>query len=220
MGGDLARTRKVHKRRYLLLYRRHLAVHHDLAPPHRRQSPDFTEERSEGTHCRSGNTQPPGVVSVHGESTMSWESRRRSWNAAMADGPVEDRGVYHLDRRVVDSSPVIRPGSGTSESIPDLQQHVISEPVGSSPTPMLPPEPRQNKSAAQAPSPTAEPRPSTPRHAPPSAAPSAPPAAKPVGAEVPSATGDPSSDDYYEGAARRVYVQACKRASTCAYVRT
>jgi len=147
---------------------------------------------------------------MSGESESAWESRRRSWTAAMADGPVEDRGVYHLDRRVVDSSPLIQPGSGTS--IPDLQQasqHVISEPVGSSPT--LPPAARQNasESAAQAPSPTAGPRPSTPRRPPPSATPSAPPAAaaraRPVEAQV---TGDPSSDDYYEGATRRVCVQA------------
>jgi hypothetical protein len=135
---------------------------------------------------------------------MSWESRRRSWNAAQADGPVEDRGVYMLASKLSPASspasssrihtsatstpagargnsyrdklaspltsPLTQPSSGSS--IPDLQE-VSSKPFGSSPT--------------------TTPKPFSQSTVPPFRP---PPVVKPVVAEI---TGDPSSDDYYEG---------------------
>ena len=149
---------------------------------------------------------------------MSWETRRRSWHAAQADGPVEDRGVYHLDSKL---SPISSPTSSShihtsatstptgarrnSESNRDVRDtprvipHKMASPLTS---PLTQPSSGQSipdlqevSSMPFGSSPTTVPRPSSPCTVPPEPI-CRPPATKPVVAEIP---GDPSSDDYYEG---------------------
>jgi hypothetical protein len=135
---------------------------------------------------------------------MSWETRRRSWNAAQAEGPVEDRGVYHLDSKL---SPTSSPTSSSrihtsASSTPTGARRNSYRLASPSTSPLTQPSSSQSISDLQevssmpfGSSPTTVPRPSSPSTVPPEPF-SRPPVAKPVVAEIP---GDPSSHDYYEG---------------------
>jgi len=154
---------------------------------------------------------------------MSWETRRRSWNAAQAEGPVEDRGVYHLDSKL---SPISSPTTSSrihtsaSSTPTGARRNSYREKLASpSTSPLTQPSSGQSISDLQevsslpfGSSPTTVPRPSSP-----SAVPSEPfnrpPVAKPVAAEIP---GDPSSDDYYEGVCLvSVYCVSASCATAC-----